>query len=512
MRILQPVTRNDTIKATFFWMGLTFLFIMVMGGFSPQYDGNQTTKFLFGFADAGIGYLDQDFEANTIDPLPVFSWIIQFTYKYLGEWVLFVYVFILVGIYLYSLVMILDHFFQIRASGMLFFMVVTVLMLTYSNLWPFPVNDLLNDGVATQDMTLTRFLPNGFAIFSVLSILLFLKKRPYWAVAAVAVACNVHTGYMIIGAALVSAYLVIDFWENRDVKRVVLIGGLALLLVLPMVVMYVTANQNATAAQFAEANHIVANIRIPQHTLVSVWWGESALIKFFLVLAAIVVMRRTKMFPILLIGLVVVYGTALALYIRPSNKIAVLQIWRMSVMLIPLSSALLIGALISGIFNRFKVMLQQGRWVVILVLSGLMLAVLVFGIQRSFERWSALDEAPGSGLMTYVADTGGPDEVYLIPPKDDYLTSFRLRTGQPILVDWKSHPWNAVELLEWYRRMGVAEEFYDAAAEDRCGMLADLRGVESLTHIVLSALEELDCDAPELIFADQNYRLYMIQP
>ena len=46
---------------------------------SPLYEGNQNTKFLHGLAQAGRGYLEADWLANTVDPLPVFSSLIYAT-------------------------------------------------------------------------------------------------------------------------------------------------------------------------------------------------------------------------------------------------------------------------------------------------------------------------------------------------------------------------------------------------------------------------------------------------
>lgn len=511
---MQPPSNNPKTKklllSVLLWAALTFLFLLVLGGFTSNAEGNQTTKLLFGMADAGVGYLDQDWMANTIDPLPVFSWIVEFTYRYLGEWVFYVYVFLLLGIYLYSVMMILDHFFQINQSALLFFMAIALFLLSYSNIWSLPVKDWLQYGVAYQNLSLPRFLPNAFAVLFFPSILLFLKKRPYWAVVVLALACNIHTGYMIIGAVLVSAYLIADLWENRDLKRVLMIGGLALILVLPIVVIFVFANQGASAAQIAEANHIVANLRIPHHTQVSVWWGRSAMVKLVLVLAAIVVMRRTKMLPILVIGFLMTYGPALVLIIRPSNRIALLQLWRVSVILVPLASALLIGALVSLVYRKFEGSLLRWRWVIVVLLSGLVAVTLAFGTGKWIERVSGYGKLPGSGLMGYVEEHGGSGEIYLIPPKDDALEPFRVVTGEPVYVNWKSHPWNTLELLEWYRRMGVAEEFYAAAAEERCAMLAgELAGI---THVVLPEGETLDCPLVERTFANQAYSLYLLQP
>jgi hypothetical protein len=54
------------------------------------------------------------------------------------------------------------------------------------------------------------------------------------------------------------------------------------------------------------------------------------------------------------------------------------------------------------------------------------------------------------GLFSW-ARTTDSNAVFLIPPG---LQNFRLQGERPVVVDWKSSPVLANELLEWYRRMG----------------------------------------------------------
>ena len=43
----------------------------------PLYTSNQHTKFLQGLAKAGNGYLNKDWLANTLDPLPAFTFLVS---------------------------------------------------------------------------------------------------------------------------------------------------------------------------------------------------------------------------------------------------------------------------------------------------------------------------------------------------------------------------------------------------------------------------------------------------
>ena len=46
---------------------------------SPLFTSNQNQYFLHGLAHAGYGYLHEDWLANTLDPTPVFSFLVEIT-------------------------------------------------------------------------------------------------------------------------------------------------------------------------------------------------------------------------------------------------------------------------------------------------------------------------------------------------------------------------------------------------------------------------------------------------
>src|SRR5918995_3529910 len=52
----------------------------------PLYYSNQNQYFLHGLADAGYGDLHRDWLANTADPTPAFSALVELAYRALGEW------------------------------------------------------------------------------------------------------------------------------------------------------------------------------------------------------------------------------------------------------------------------------------------------------------------------------------------------------------------------------------------------------------------------------------------
>ncbi|MFN2146517.1 MAG: DUF6798 domain-containing protein [Anaerolineales bacterium] len=500
-----------TLLTVLFWIGLTLIVVLLVGGFDPLYTGNQTTKLLFGVAKAGFGYLSEDWMANARDPLPVFSWLVKVTYQYIGEWAFSVYQFILIGIYLYSLVNIADHFFQIKRSKLVYFLFLSLFLLTFSAFWLGSISGVLQDGVAGQDFGFRQFLPNGFAAFLFLGILLFLKEKPYWGSVAVAAAGNFHTGYLIGAAAIVAAFLLVDLWEKRDLKRVLMIGGLALLLVLPIVAFYYFSNAGATSAEVAEATKILVQERIPHHTQVSVWWDDLVIVKILLVLGAMLVARRMKIFSVLLVSFLIAAVPAVVVTIRPSNTIAMLQLWRVSIVTMPLATVILVAALASSLDRAEQAAMVRSRWVWGIVLGGMVLAAAVIGFSTQLQHTGYWYLTPAeSDLIQYVQETGGPGELYLLPT--DELYSFRLLTGQPLVVNYKSHPHSSVEVLEWHKRMVRLNVFYGASDEKRCDFLFPLVEDYGVTHVIMLKSRPLDCEGVEKVYSNDGYWVYRVLP
>src|SRR5207245_8743302 len=75
---------------------------------APLYYSNQNQYFLHGLAEGGWGYLDRDWLANTADPTPVFSTMVAWTYRHVGEWPFQAVYFVMLMLYFVSLTRIVE--------------------------------------------------------------------------------------------------------------------------------------------------------------------------------------------------------------------------------------------------------------------------------------------------------------------------------------------------------------------------------------------------------------------
>jgi hypothetical protein len=142
------------------------------------------------------------------------------------------------------------------------------------------------------------------------------------------------------------------------------------------------------------------------------------------------------------------------------------------------------------------------------------------------------------GLLQHIRDNNMPGEVYLIPvtvpnlrdgPRGSISASFRpaprpgavnliavdlqrfrLFTGAPIYIDFKSIPYQDVEVLQWHDRLHFAEQLYREKSWARPEHRKRLREA-GVTHIVTTSQDRLPADVAELVYSDDFYRLYRLR-
>ena len=88
-------------------------------------------------------------------------------------------------------------------------------------------------------------------------------------------------------------------------------------------------------------------------------------------------------------------------------------------------------------------------------------------------------------ILSYAQIHSGPGQIYLIPLE---LEEFRLITGLPAFVDWKSIPYRPDELIEWYERVQLARAYYEASdATDAIVALEAINKYARVTHVIVEA-------------------------
>jgi len=226
----QDFTPNRLLSAgKFLFLALIFGVIYTQ---SPLYSSNQNQYFLQGLAKAGYGFLQNDWMANTVDPVPAFNMVVYFTSRFLNEAFFYVYWFLLLGVYIYSICGIASLVFKINKSRTEFLLFLALVFTIHSPLidylgshWIGATQQyLLNRGVAGQYLLGYFFQPSLFGVFFVLSIYLFLRKKLAGAVFTLALAATFHTSSILSAAILTLSYMVVTLIEERNFKKPFWIG------------------------------------------------------------------------------------------------------------------------------------------------------------------------------------------------------------------------------------------------------------------------------------------------
>ncbi len=550
---------------------------------TPLYEGNQNTKFLHGLAQAGVGYLHEDWLANTVDPLPVFSWLVGMTAR-LNQEIFYIYYFILFGIYCFSLWGIASQVFGVNRSlnRSLLFLAGILAMHSRWLILRLEVRQRLNieflhNGLAGQYLLGLEFQNSSFGVLLLLSMYAFLKRRYTWAVASLAVACLLHSAYLFSAALITLAYLLVIFVEElkkrrldssvaallqndrgRDAlplndrgekgrpqndipqkalnlpiilqaaRRPFWIGAATLLLVSPLV-WYNQTYLGATSAQSqAQALSILVHERIPHHTQPAQFLDRSAYLQIAIMLVGVLLTSRSRLFAVMaaLAGGGLVFS---GLQIWSGNdSLAMLGPWRVSVLLVPLSTSLILAAAIALLANLLSIGRRGAQNAALRVplrlvdhpLLLLVILPLAFnfasravrrGIDIQSEYGASFRQNQLAEMVNFVRSNLAPGQIYMVEPREAEFDDFRLDTGAPILINWKSHPYKDSDVLEWYQRVQQADAFYKAPEVEKCALLKELGDRYGLTHVVVKKRDAgLNCGFNQVEFSSTRYTIFAL--
>ncbi|MEZ4609195.1 MAG: DUF6798 domain-containing protein [Caldilineaceae bacterium] len=88
------------------------------------------------------------------------------------------------------------------------------------------------------------------------------------------------------------------------------------------------------------------------------------------------------------------------------------------------------------------------------------------------------------------------------------MADFRLATGVPVVVTWKSHPYKDVEMLEWKSRVDAVSAFY---GEPHCIRIGELYHQYGATHVLSGRAVRPACPIIDVVYQDDAYTLARVK-
>jgi hypothetical protein len=216
--------------------------------------------------------------------------------------------------------------------------------------------------------------------------------------------------------------------------------------------------------------------------------------------------------------------------------VALLFPWRTSAVLVPIATTVILAKIVTRAGPRLQGLAPApviGACALVLgtcVVGGAVVPLLDLGYRTNRE------EVP---LLEFVKKTHRRGDVYLIPveiPKTGAgargaystnflpaprtgrsdgliavdLQGFRLCTGAPIFVDFKSIPYEDKEVLDWYRRLLWCRDFYlgpPASAE----ALRDELVAKGITHVVATTRRHRFASLGSPVYEDDAYAVFAVK-
>jgi hypothetical protein len=507
---------------------------------APLYYSNQNQYFLHGLAQAGVGHLQEDWLANTLDPTPIFSGLVTFTIRYLHPVAFYLFYSFLLGCYAAAMLGLFIAVVGEQLAARRWPIFVALFVLVHSALprwcsyhWlgqDYPW--FLQTGLAGQYILGPMFQPSVFGVLLVVAVCLFLRSHPYLAGVCAALAATLHFTYLLLAGLLVFGFLV-TLLVQRRLAVAVGVGALSFVLVLPTVAQVLLTFGPTSAETFARAEDILVNFRIPHHTRPDLWLDGFAVLQIsWLVLGVVLAWRKDF---ILVLGIPA--GLALPLTLvqvaTGSHTLALLFPWRISAVLAPIATTVILARLTAAwpfSLDGWVTRVLSALAVVVCMAGGVWISAAHLGFHTNNEELPLLDfvrQSQSSGDLYFLPvhvskpakklwGNSSSDFKPLLEKQQDSrlipgdLQRFRLYTGVPIFVDFKAVPYKDTEVLEWYQRMKLAQMVQGRLQEGKLTeALAELR-LQQVTHLVVPA--ELNLANPGIaeVYEDANYRVFRL--
>ncbi|MDB5308675.1 MAG: hypothetical protein JWO38_2877 [Gemmataceae bacterium] len=504
---------------------------------SPLFYSNQNQYLLHGLADAGYGHLRHDWLATTKDPTPVFSAGVAAAYRGAGLWPLQGAFLVLLMGYFASAWWLVSPLPGVTPSSRTalgfaaLFTAAHAAIFRLFSVWLTGVDYpwFLQAGLAGQYVLGPGLQPSALGVLLVGSLAAFANGRPHLAAALAAGSAVLHATYLLPAALLALGYMT-ALGRSGQWRAAAGVGAVALSVALPVVVYTLVVFPPSSAGVFAESQQILAEVRIPHHAVVGRWLDGVAVLQLGWVALGLFLLRTSRLFLPLLIPAVGALVLTLVQVGTGDHTLALLFPWRVSAVLVPVATA----AVVINIVNRRTIGLMEYWMFVALLVAAVAGGVAIMALGLGY-RMNEDERA----VLEYVRNNAGPDDVYLIPtripqvgtgPRGSVSTSFtppprpkpgsnlipvdlqrfRLATGAPIYVDFKSVPYADVEVLEWRRRVRRVEAWYDEPDWDRAGVRDQLRA-EGITHVLVPRAQAVRTTFLEPVHADDAYTVYRVK-
>jgi hypothetical protein len=432
--------------------------------------------------------LNEDWIANQTNHLPLYSFLNYVLIKFFSPFIIYLIHFILLVVCSFSLFSINKIIFP-RLENKL-------LMVLWFSIFIFIFHEhSLFAGVAGQSVINEGQQPASFGVLFFTSIYFYLIRKYYLSILLICLAASIHPTYIIHSGFLVCGYI-LYFFSSKNFNTALKVTLLYGILILPITI-YVVLNFLFIDSEIVALGHKILMERIPHHADINHWFNIKDFIFIFTYIISLYLVKNNLKFfiPFLVIGCSSISLSLIQFYTN-NLSLAFLFPWRTSVFINPISSLIILSFIINKIESK--------KFGLNYISYFLFIFVSVFFIFKShFIKNNNLDFENQLLLVNKIKSRSDNIDRILIPINIDFI---RMNTGIPIFINRKHHAFKMNEIIEWKKRLILAENFYnkkDIVGKKR--LLNEIDSIENISHILINK-KNIMINCKNLI-DDENYLL-----
>jgi hypothetical protein len=445
--------------------------------------GNQHVYLIKPIFNNGAGTLALDWQVNTIDMMPVFTLLTSAAVALFGDISFTGLSYIATFIFYLSLFLIAARTIDYPEKRTILILFFCFLIIVSSSAL-FNGHKIFLQGFANQYLVKGYFQPSSAGTLLLLSVALFLCERKLLSIISLGLAATIHPTYLLPAGMLTMSFMVSDYIQNRSGGSAIKLGVFATLLVAPIAIVTAMNFNGNDAALIAQGQNLMANFREPHHAHIENWRLSHSLLQLTVLASGIWLSRHTRLFPILVIPSAIAILIMALKAVTGSDFLALLFPHRISTCLIPIASSIIFISLATKL-SHLKASTSSYLLVGIVVITlitvwGSITQKSTTDLDKYFEKHAIQD---GYNLIEKVKNTRLLNTVYIVPT-DMYW--FRLETLTPVVVDWKSHPYTPIEMVEWYERYTDINAIYQPMLNNNalCTSISDVAKKYAATNII----------------------------
>ncbi len=474
----------DSNKLIYFF--LCILFVLTIQIFD-HYRGN-AAHLIHSIKFFDTNKLENDWIANQVHHLPLFVQFNHFLIKFFSVKIIYFVHSLLLGLCVLFLFLVSKNLFPRLGSRNLSIIWFALFIILFHE------NSFFS-GVAGQSIIDVGYQPASFGILIFVGIYFYLSDRIFLSVLFICLGASFHPTYVLHSGFLISGIL-IYYLTSKNYSLFLKTLFSYIILILPITI-FIIINFMFVDENLTTIGQNILFDRIKHHADIHQWLSYKDgifLLTYFISLYLTKHNRRFFIF-FFIFGFCSIFLSTLQYFIE-NTSLALAFPWRSSVFLAPISSVIILSYLI----QKLRLNVDKIKLISYMLIT---LSTFIFGYKSHFIENSKRNFSEKLKLTESIKKNFSKIDRILIPPKLDYV---RMYSGLPIFIDWKHHAFRFDQVIEWKKRMDLANDFYASKKiEDQGIKLEEIQKIEYISHVLIKR-DKLKIECNDLI----NHKVFVL--